>query len=378
MPCADDAAAAACSREKEDIAVSARNRERADVSVITYSMRGADTAERLIQGLGRRGVSCRGYLYEKYRYPEFFPFGKAEPLVKECFEERKGLIFVCASGIALRQISPFVKSKLTDAPVVVMDEAGRFAIPVLSGHMGGANELARCCAEVTGAEAVITTATDIHGSFAVDEWARKHHFVMENAGKAKEISAAVLAGRPLEIVLSEELSAEEEAFCRRIAEWEELCFAERFSGREWGILVSPFREQTGEKILQLIPKILILGIGCKKGTAAEKIERAVCGVLEEYRLERRAAAKICSIDLKREERGLLQFADEWELAAEFYSAGELSAQAGSFVPSEFVRGTTGVDNVCERSVMAGGARRLLVPKQRRDGVTVAVGIADIF
>ena len=96
------------------------------------------------------------------------------------FETADALVFVGAVGIAVRAIAPHIVHKSLDPAVVVIDEGGNFAVSLLSGHLGGANELARKIAAVTGAEAVITTATDVRGVFAVDEWARRQKLHVEN------------------------------------------------------------------------------------------------------------------------------------------------------------------------------------------------------
>ena len=113
----------------------------------------------------------------------------------EHFAADDALVFVGASGIAVRAIAPHVQDKFTDPAVVSVDEAGRFAVPLLSGHVGGANDLARAIADVLGAQAAVSTATDVNGLFAVDEWAARHGLAIVERDVAKEISAALLEGR---------------------------------------------------------------------------------------------------------------------------------------------------------------------------------------
>ena len=111
------------------------------------------------------------------------------------FAQADALIFVGAVGIAVRAIAPHCKSKASDPAVVVLDECGRFAVPILSGHLGGANDLARALAAVCGAVPVITTATDANGLFAVDEWAKHQHCLVAEPARIKKVSSALLAGR---------------------------------------------------------------------------------------------------------------------------------------------------------------------------------------
>ena len=138
-----------------------------------------------------------------------------------------------------------------------------------------------------------------------------------------------------------------------------------------GISISVHREEPFAKTLRLIPKILHLGIGCRKGTPKEAIREAVEAVLEAHSLDRRAIKCAASIDLKQEEPGLLEFFREWNLPVRFYTAEELRAVPGEFTPSGFVQSVTGVDNVCERSALM-GAENLIVKKTAGNGVTVAL------
>ena len=113
------------------------------------------------------------------------------------FVQSDALIFVGAAGIAVRAIAPHCKSKTTDPAVVVVDECGRFAVPILSGHLGGANDLARTIAAVCGAVPVITTATDAHGTFAADEWAKHQNCMVLEPERIKLVSGKLLAGQPV-------------------------------------------------------------------------------------------------------------------------------------------------------------------------------------
>lgn len=377
---------------------------RRELVVITYSERGAETAERLIQSLRVEGFACQGYLYEKYKAEGFLSFGKADSLVQDAFEKKGGLVFVCAAGIAVRLISPFVQSKETDSPVVVVDETGQFAIPILSGHLGGANELAGLCALATGGMPVITTATDVHQRFAVDDYARKYDMAVGDLYRAKKISVEILAGHTVEVCVrrqnrfcdecgekkdmsqiwdrqtfypgkasGEQDNDQEEAF---LMGDRQLPFVEEFSGQNAGILISPFCEEIPDQVtvLQLIPRRFILGIGCRRGVESDRLQAVVQEVLQEQALDQRSLIKITTIDRKRDEEAILALADGWKIPLETFSAEVLAAQEGEFTCSEFVRGVTGVDNVCERSVIAGGGRRIIIPKHVGEGITVAVGV----
>lgn len=319
------------------------------------------------------------------------------------FADRDAILYFCASGIAVRSIAPFIRHKAKDPAVLVIDETGKFCISLLSGHLGGANALAE---EVSGLMAdqgmipVITTATDREGRFAVDEFARKNGLVLTDFQSAKEISAAILHGEkilfecgyPVEGEVPEELILErskkenrqEKENCERDGSWghekPESDSTDRktemLSGRKRILISDRIHTDTEvtekECCLQLLPKNIVIGIGCRKGTDRDAIWQAVTDHLQSLSLSEEALAGVASIDLKQEEEGILAFCREKQIPFMTYSAEQLQKQMGSFTPSEFVEKITGVDNVCERSVVAAGAT-LLSGKRAENGVTTAVG-----
>lgn len=346
-----------------------------EIVTIAYTAQGGRLSRRVLDGLRARGYTAQGYLFHAYarQEPELLPFTRANEIVRDCFRKKKALVFICAAGIAVRSVSPFVKSKRTDAPVVVLDERGQFAISLLSGHIGGANELAQLCAAVTGGVPVITTATDIEGKFAVDVFAERNGLLLPEGEmeKAKRISAAVLNGETLFV-------AAREVFMGAIPDGIGLAAADTdMPDGAWELLVSPYREPERAYVLQLIPRHVTLGIGCRKGVSKEQIETAVTEALQTYGLDKRSVCQVCSVDLKKDEPGLLRFCEAWGLPFAAYSAQELAAVRGSFHASEFVRAVTGVDNVCERSAASGSGGELLFPKFTGRQVTVAAAAAPV-
>ena len=276
------------------------------------------------------------------------------------------IVFVGAAGIAVRAVAPYLRGKAFDPAVVVIDEAGRFVIPVLSGHLGGANELAVRLAEGLGAQAVVTTATDGREVFAVDNWAKAHGCAVLDPQNIKYVSGALLRGEtvgvrsdfPVDGCLPAHISLDADA---------ESGFVIGFD-----VQAAPFAHT-----LHLAPRIVWLGIGCRRGTDAEKIETAVRDALATAGVPREAVCGAASIDLKKDEPGLLLFCERHGLPLTVFSAEKLRQAAGVFTPSDFVERTVGVDNVCERAaVCAADGGRLLCRKTARDGVTVALAAQD--
>lgn len=327
------------------------------LALFAYSRRGCETATRLRSCLPDAEV--RAYTLEKYLLPGFSPIPKpSQALYERCFSWADAMIFVSSCGIAVRQIAPYVRDKKTDPAVICVDELGTYVIPLLSGHIGGANALAKSLAAFLEAEAVITTATDLNHRFSVDTWATEHGLLLSDMHAAKAVSAAILERDvPLHTSLP-------------IAGTLPSGVVSGSRG-DVGICIGWETEAPFAVTLRIIPRVLHLGLGCRKGTPMEAIRDAVDSVLQANQLDPRAIRCAASIDLKAQEAGLLAFCEELGIPVTFYSAEALQTVQGDFTPSDFVRSITGVDNVCERAALL-GADKLIVKKTAGNGVTVAI------
>ncbi len=298
--------------------------------------------------------------------------GPTSAWVEEAFRKADALIFIGATGIAVRLSAPHLRSKGCDPAVLVMDEKGRHVIPLLSGHIGGANRLAVDMANALGAVPVITTATDLNGVFAVDVWAAANDCAIPDLSRIKHVSGALLAGCqvgfrsdfPTVGELPTGLEQDEGDSVRH----------------DVGICVSLHAGQSPwMQTLHLVPRVVVLGAGCRKGVEPEKFAAFVAELLMRERIAPQAVRLLCSIDLKREEPCFLDFAAVHNVAFRTFSAEDLRAVPGTFSSSDFVSATTGVDNVCERAALAGLAGkkgRLILSRTSRDGMTLAAAVQD--
>lgn len=343
------------------------------LAVISFTWRGSRLNAMVSKALSLQGYDCESVAIKKYA-SEHGLKALDLPLQEwtgKMFQKMDAILFIGAAGIAVRSIAPFVQSKTKDPAIVVMDEKGVFAISLMSGHIGGANELAGVLANLTGAIPVITTATDVNGRFAVDVFAKKNSLYISNMKYAKEISADVLdekkigcySAYPVIGRVPEELEV-----------WEEN---QVFEGTN-GICISIYENKEPYKqTLHLIPKILTVGVGCKKGTSSGLILEKIRNVLEEYHISEKSISRIASIDLKAKEKGLIEAAEELQVEFITYSAEELKKVKGDFTESNFVASVTGVSNVCERSAVLGSDYGVLIcPKKAGDGVTVALALQE--
>ena len=325
-------------------------------SIFAFSRQGCQTARSIMAACP--DVIWQGFTMERFGEADFSAI--TPECYGDCFASSEILVFVGSCGIAVRKIAPFVHDKRTDPAVVCVDELGTFVIPLLSGHIGGANALARTIAASLHATPVITTATDINRRFSVDTWATEAGCAISSMKLAKAVSAAILES---DIPLKSDFPV-----VGNLPNG--VIFGETGN---LGIYLTATDKAPFENTLRLIPRRLHLGIGCRRGIEKEAVEKAVAQVFRENGLDFRAVRCAASIDLKQDEEGLLSFCKEQNIPIRFYTAEELIALPGAFTPSPFVQKVTGVDNVCERSALL-GADELIVKKTACHGVTVAVAL----
>ncbi len=292
--------------------------------------------------------------------------GKAAEYVAENFSKRDVIIFIGAAGIATRLIAKHIKRKDEDPAVIVIDELKKYVIPILSGHIGGGNELANEIAVKLGSEAVITTATDINGCFAADVWATNLGCIVPNIGEIKHISSAVLRGEKIS------LACEGFEVSGKLPD----CFSKDSAKTTCGIDVSLHgKSKRFKNTLNIIPKIVNLGVGCRRDTDSAKFEKYILKTLEEKGISLKAIKSISSIDLKKDERCIIDFASKYDIPFDVYDASSLNKVEGDFTSSSFVKSITGVDNVCERSACVTGGS-LLFRKKSESGMTVSAAKTD--
>ncbi|MBP5198686.1 MAG: cobalt-precorrin 5A hydrolase [Lachnospiraceae bacterium] len=297
-----------------------------------------------------------------------------EDVIKDSFEYGTALVFIGAVGIAVRKISPYVKDKLTDPCVVVIDENGEFVIPVLSGHVGGGNRLSRKIAKGIKATPVITTATDVNGKFGVDEFAVENDLFIKNRSCIKKVAKKVLEGEKIKAGIIKDKEFAFESVSDKLKEIPEVETAYTDNGDPVDILITCDRDTESSDTLILIPKRYVLGIGCKKGTDAKDIENFVMEQLNKNGIDISEVCAVASVDLKKDEEGILKFASKIKAKALFFDSDTLNRAEGDFSESEFVKKVTGVSNVCERAAVtaAGAGCETIIKKTAGNGVTMAL------
>ena len=288
------------------------------------------------------------------------------PIKKEdfgtVFNTYDRIVFIGAAGIAVRYMAPFVADKRKDPAVVVIDPVGRYVIPLLSGHLGGANAYAEELAKAMGAEAVLTTASDSLGFEAIDTFAQRENYAFENMGAMKEVAATMVAGREI-LWFSEEDALPDYPHIVRVASIE----AADVKG---GVVVTT-KDVEIRSGLQLVPRRIHLGIGSKKGTDPETLVALIKKTLKTYAIHPMALAAVHTIDIKKEEPAIVYAAKAFGVPLKIYTAEELSRYEDRCKGSDFVRATVGVSSVsCTAAYM--GGEITIAEKIREEGFTLSI------
>lgn len=347
------------------------------LSIISFTEKGAHLSLKLLDMLSEEGENA--WLYtkcSKYRDGSInkrlrYVYSNTDEWAKVQMSEKNGLLFIGACGIAVRAIAPWVVNKLYDSPVLVMDELGTYVIPILSGHVGGANEIAVKIAEMTGSIPVITTATDLNKSFAVDIFAKKNYLYIENKNGIAKVSSKVLRGEKINIAIESHGYGHDSRFANQIKIVD-------FPPKQPVDVIITTGNCGYNADLVLRPREYVLGMGCKRDKEPEKIAGYIDQTLTALGISKNQVYAICSIDKKRDEAGFLQWSSLERIPFITYSAEELEDVEGDFEVSQFVKSQVGVDNVCERAALKGCGEggELVYRKHASDGMTIAVAKRD--
>jgi cobalt-precorrin 5A hydrolase len=299
--------------------------------------------------------------------PEAVIFDRLTAHVAQRFRCFDGHIFIMAAGIVVRAVAPLLEHKFHDPAVVVVDDAGRFAVSLLAGHVGGANRLAEAVARHLGATAVVTTATDANGRPAIDLLALDLGLAMENPGAVKGVNMALLEERPVAVWDPGSLLTPHLGEALRPVALADL------PQEQAGIYVDDRRVPLPEQVLCLRPPTLAAGIGCNRGTDAAEMAALLEAGLAEAGLSARSLMCIASIDLKANEPGLGDLARDLGVPLRCYRAQELNQVRHVPHPSAMVAHHVGVPSVCEAAaLLATEPGTLIVTKRKSANATCAI------
>lgn len=402
-------------------------------SIISFTKKGFELSLKLNNAIIEADSSYSVKLYNKCETikEDMVTFYKDEAYyVKESleqwsgiqFEKKNVIVYIGATGIAVRAIAKYVDNKLTDSPVIVIDEKGEYVIPLLSGHVGGANAIAIMLAEKLGACPVITTATDKNNVWAADLFAKKNNLSIINKDGIKKVNAKSLNGEIIKIRVPDKIKVasgyNKEKFDVVSFDYTDLKNSDLdntdlnntdlnntdlvnadldnidlvnsdFDNIDVWLLdkeediegIMAFFENNQYNVpLFLSQKEYIIGIGCKKGKTEKEIEEAINDALKINNLKYDQIALIASIDLKNNEQGILDFSNKNRIEFVTFKKEELLALTGDFEESEFVKDITGVGNVCERAAICAckNGGYLIQKKIKYEGITIAIAKRNLI
>jgi cobalt-precorrin 5A hydrolase len=305
--------------------------------------------------------------------------GHLSDFVPGLFGEYAAIVFFGSVGMAARLIAPSVKNKDSDPAVVVVDDAGRFVVSVLSGHVGGANALAKRVAALLEAVAVITTASEALETIAVDLLGVEFGWLIDGRENLTGVSAAMVNGEMVGLVqeagerdwwpLSKSLPSNVVQFANYERLWASGCSsALLITDRD----VKGYRDAMPATVVYR-PRSLVIGIGCNQGTPAYEIRDAVNTTMKDHGLSPMSIRNLATIDVKRAEAGLCELAKQLDVPIVYFAAPELDGITRLPNPSNTVRGWVGALGVCEpAALLSSGAAALLVAKRKTKNLTVAV------
>jgi len=361
------------------------------IAVIAITRHGIALAERVVAALPS---AARLFAPEKFRLEA----EQAAPGAVQCYEGKLGdqmpalwahvdsIIAIVSVGAVVRLIAPHLKNKATDPAVVVMDEAGQFVIPVLSGHTGGANALADHLATLLGATPVLTTASDVRATLAVDLLGRELGWRIEAThDEIVRASAAMVNDLPVALVQeagspdwwqghANGRSGPRPANVTLFARLEEV----EMKHFETVLWVSHRRNPVLPGMIVYRPPRLSVGVGCDRNTPVETLQRVLDEALLLARADRADIVTVASIDLKADEPGLCALAERQGWRIQFYPAEQL-AKIVVPNPSETVRRHTGTPSVSEAAALMGGGTLIVEKHKGRgdDGRCATISISRI-
>ncbi len=327
------------------------------VAIITITKNSQDLADKILEDLKEDPTIFGVDIFNK----------NVKKTLESIFNKYDCIIGIMATGIMVRNICSLTKNKIEDPAVLVIDDAGKHVISLLSGHFGGANEIAKKIAGITGADPVITTATDVHGKIGIDSLAKKYYLSINNPKKVKVINSALVHDNNPELLVPPQFGF--------ILDDPQV----KISYNGFKSNNNDFKVSFDDTEVILNPEKLVVGIGTRKNISKENIEKAVKMALNILELPIERIDMVSTGEMKKNEMGIIETASEFGVSLEIIPITELkNFNCGECTKSPFVREKFGIWGVCEPSALiaAGKNSKLIFKKTSFDGVTIAVAVSS--
>ena len=334
------------------------------IALISFTSSGKEISKKIKNGFDRLQENLK--LFDIIEIDKNTFDDKLSNHIGDIFKNYDAIIFVSSTGIAVRLISPYVKSKCTDPAVIVVDDLGKYTISLLSGHIGGANELAAEISNILENQVVITTASDARGIDAIDVFAKRNNLYIEDMEEAKILTALMVEGERIRLISEVEEDLKYDNL--------ELTY----EGESKGIIIVSSVENIENYNIPtciLRPKNLNIGIGCRRGKSSEEILNFIKQIFEENNLSLKSVNKVATIDIKHDEVGIIETSKKLGAEMIVFSKDQIESVSDRFTKSDFVKSNVGVTSVCEPSAYLLG-RDIIVSKQICNGITIAVSRSE--
>ncbi len=309
------------------------------------------------RGAGLNGVEIKNkiegidvFTLSKFKIDNSIQMENFTEELNEAFNKYDGHIFIMATGIVIRKIASLIKSKDVDPAVVVIDEGMNFVISLLSGHLGGANDLTQNLHEIFGLVPIITTSSDVTGKIAVDTLSQKLKCNLKSLEAAKKVTSLIVDGKNVELSLPKNI-------CNENPE---------------GVMVISNKENL--EIVHLYPENLVIGIGSRRGIEKEKVYEFLIETLEKHNLSLKSIKHFATVDLKADEKGIVETARELGKELKIVSREEILTVEDMFHGSEFVKKEIGVKAVSEPCAYLTSSKdgKFIEIKAKKDGMTISI------
>lgn len=298
--------------------------------------------------------------------------GKLSDFMPKLFRNYEVLIFIMATGIVVRSIANEIKSKFDDPAILVIDEKGKNVISLLSGHMGGANEMTNYISSLIGANPVITTATDINGKTSLDMIAKKLNAHIDNFREnVKEVNSLLVNDGSVGVFVDGNYNVD----TRGLITIKNINGFHRHDKLDKIIYITnkSATEIEDERIIKVVPRDIVIGMGCRRDTSYDDINTALEDLLNKFNLDKKSLAKIGSVEVKKDEKGIIELAKQLNIPFEIITLEEIKEIEHKFQKSDFVKKSIGVYCVAEPVAYILSNKNLIVEKHKYKGITFSIG-----
>ena len=301
--------------------------------------------------------------------------------IPQIFDKYEYLVFIMATGIVVRTIAPLIISKFSDPAILVMDEKGNNIISLLSGHMGGANEMTLYMSDLINSHPVITTATDVNKKSSLDMIAKKlNGHIDDFRDNVLKINSMLVNNEEVHLYIDGNYKINHQGFTLydEKTDLDKVRNLVVVTNKKYiNKMLNKNIENLNEKIIKVTPKDIVIGVGCKKNTDSKHMKNSLIKFLAEYNIDINAVKEIGSIEIKKDEKAIIDLAKYLNVPFKTFSVKEISKVDYLYEKSDWVKKNVGVYSVSDPVAHLLSEGRVIINKHKYDGITFSIGRIDI-